>query len=128
VVVTNQQGIGKKLMSDDDLNIVHQHMSTFIEKMGGKIDKIYYCPELQEKNHQDRKPNQGMAHKAKKDFPEIDFNKSLMVGDSLTDIQFGASLGMKTVFVYGMGNIKDETVVEADFLVSDLAELARRLK
>lgn len=128
VVVTNQQGIGKQLMNEDDLEHVHDHMLGMIQKKGGKIDKIYYCPELHSNNHIDRKPNTGMAIKAKKDFPEIDFEKSIMVGDSLTDIQFGESMGMKTVFVSGQSNIKDDILSRADYIVSDLKQLANRLK
>ena len=98
-IVTNQQGIGKGLMSLSDLEIVHAYMLNEIEKAGGKIDQVFFCPELNDTNHPDRKPQIGMALKAKSEFPEIDFSKSIMVGDSISDMEFGKNAGMKTVFI-----------------------------
>jgi len=74
-------------------------MDSEIENKGGKIDKIYFAPQLAIENSEMRKPKTGMALQAKKDFTEIDFNKSIIVGDSLTDMEFGKELGMKTVFI-----------------------------
>jgi len=99
VVVTNQQGVGKGLMTETQLVQIHRHMQAQIEQAGGRIDAIYYCPELAEDNPECRKPNTGMAHQAQADFPEIDFEKSIMVGDSATDMEFAFRLGMKTVFI-----------------------------
>lgn len=98
-IVTNQQGIGKGLMTLEDLEIVHAYMLDEIEKNGGKIDRVFFCPELNESNHPDRKPQIGMALKAKNEYPEIDFSKSIMVGDSISDMEFGKNAGMKTVFI-----------------------------
>ena len=98
-IVTNQQGIGKGLMTVDDLHLVHQYLVKEIESVGGRIDQIYFCPELAEANHPDRKPEIGMALKAKNDFPEINFSKSIMVGDSISDMEFGLNAGMKNVFI-----------------------------
>lgn len=97
VVVTNQQGIGKKLMSHDDLHSVHAHMLRNIELYGGRIDNVYYCPYLATEDPLCRKPNPGMALQAKDDFPDILFEESIMIGDSPSDIGFGNQLGMKTI-------------------------------
>ncbi len=99
IIVSNQQGVGKGLMTEDDLKEIHSKMITEIEEAGGCIDAIYYCPELKENNPECRKPMPGMALQAQKDFPEIDFDKSIMVGDSPSDMEFGIHLGMVTVFV-----------------------------
>ena len=98
VIVSNQQGIGKGLMTEKDLDHIHSMMVHEIEEAGGRIDAIYHCPELKEKNPECRKPKPGMALQAQKDFPEIDFEKSVMIGDSESDIEFGKRLGMLTVF------------------------------
>ncbi len=98
-VVTNQQGIGKGLMTPHDLELIHKHMQSQIEDAGGKIDQIYACPFLKEAHSFLRKPQVGMGLQAKKDFPEINFKKSIMVGDSISDMEFGKRLGMKTVFI-----------------------------
>jgi D-glycero-alpha-D-manno-heptose 1-phosphate guanylyltransferase len=99
VVVTNQQCIGKGIIDEDKLNSIHDFMLTEIKKQGGKIDEIYFAPQLATENSEMRKPKTGMAKQAKEDFDEIDFNKSIIVGDSLTDMEFGQNMGMKTVFI-----------------------------
>ena len=98
VMVTNQKGVGKGLMTVDDLDGIHANMLASIEEANGRIDKIYYCAELDDNAHH-RKPNPGMAHQAKKDFPHIDFSKSIMVGNKLSDMNFGRNANIATVFV-----------------------------
>lgn len=99
VIVTNQQGIGKNLYSEENLNEVHQFMVTKIKEAGGTIDAIYFCPSLEIENPICRKPNVGMGLQAQRDFPDIDFKQSVMIGDSMSDMQFGRNLGMFTVWI-----------------------------
>lgn len=99
VVVTNQQGIGKGLYRTEDLELIHKNMLYEIEYMGGRIDKVYFSPYLNSENHPTRKPGIGMALAAKKDYPLIDFNKSIIVGDSMSDMEFGRNAGMKTAYI-----------------------------
>ena len=101
IIVTNQQGIGKGLMTDKDLNSIHKKMENTILKAGGRIDGIYYCPDLKTVKNNCRKPNPAMALQAQKDFPGIDFQQSIIVGDSISDIVFGQQLKMYTVFIQG---------------------------
>ena len=98
-IVTNQQGIGKKILTEDDLQNIHDFMLSEIKNANGRIDKIYYCPALPEENSFFRKPMPGMALKAKKEFPEINFMNSVMVGDTLNDMKFGKNLKMITVYI-----------------------------
>ncbi len=85
-------------MSIADLDAVHQKMLTAIENKGGKIDAIFYATSI---NNDDliRKPNPGMALKAKEQFPEIDFSRSIMIGNNISDMQFGRNAGMYTIFL-----------------------------
>lgn len=99
IIVTNQQGIGKQWMTENDLQDIHNNMLKTIQKAGGKIDKIYYSPHLRSENSNYRKPEIGMALHAKNDYPDIDFSKSVMLGDSYHDMEFGKKAGMKTVFL-----------------------------
>ena len=99
VVVTNQQGVGRKLMTEKTLHEIHEYMKTEVEKAGGRIDAVYFCPDLGHSNSLYRKPNIGMGLLAKKQFPNIRFKQSVMVGDSISDMEFGKKLGMKTVFI-----------------------------
>jgi D-glycero-D-manno-heptose 1,7-bisphosphate phosphatase len=99
VVVSNQQGIGKGLMTEATINTIHTKMLESIRKAGGRIDKVYFCPHLKESGSFMRKPNIGMGLLARKDFPDIHFSRSVIVGDSLSDMRFGKRLGMLTVFI-----------------------------
>ena len=99
VIVTNQQGISKLLMTEDDLHKVHQHLLQEVQNFGGRIDAIYHAPQLAEENSIMRKPNIGMALQAKEEFPSIDFKKSIMVGDSISDMEFAKNANMFGVFI-----------------------------
>lgn len=98
IVITNQRGVGRGLMSQRDLEAIHTKMLKGIEDAGGRIDKIYFATGIDNKDFM-RKPNPGMALQAKKDFPEIDFSKSVMVGNNITDMEFARNAGMRTVYL-----------------------------
>ena len=99
IVVTNQQGVGKGLMTEDDVKEVHDFMINEVENHDGKIDKVYFCPQLKSVPDNYRKPSPKMAYMAKEDFPEIDLSKSIMIGDMNSDVEFGKNAGMMTVFI-----------------------------
>lgn len=99
IVVTNQQGVAKGLMTADDLEQLHHMMLTKIQEAGGRIDGIYACVEHERKQPYCRKPNPGMAWQAKAAFPALDFKSSIMVGDSVSDLVFGQQLNMRTVLL-----------------------------
>jgi len=120
IIVSNQQGIGKGLMTEADLAVIHGQMIKAIKEKGGRIDKIYFCPDLEIENSRFRKPATGMAGKAKEDFPDIDFSRSVMVGDSIIDIQFGKAVGMVTVFI----NTKKNDIIEPDYTFANLLEFS----
>lgn len=99
IIVTNQQGVGKGLMTLQDVDTVHQFMTKEIEAQKGRIDAIYVCPQLKSDPDNFRKPSPRMAYMAQHDFPEIDFDKSIMIGDSNSDIEFGKNAGMYTILI-----------------------------
>ena len=96
MIVTNQQGIGKGLMTEADLTAVHAKLQ---EALGDTVDRIYHCPELESAHSFRRKPNIGMALQARRDYPGLRLKESVMVGDSMTDMLFGRRAGMQTVLV-----------------------------
>lgn len=123
IVITNQQGIAKGLMTEAQLYDVHTFMLSELEKMQVKIDAIYFASNLKGTEPDYRKPNPFMGRKAKEDFPSILFEESLMVGDTDTDIQFGKNLGTKTALVRS----EEKTSEKADFEVTNLLELYYKL-
>ena len=93
VVVTNQRGIAKGLYTEEDLKEIHRRMSEEIERSGGRIDAIYYCPHDIHENCNCRKPKPGMILKAAEELG-IDLTSSYLIGDSITDIQCGKEAGV----------------------------------
>src|SRR6186713_1561610 len=77
VVVTNQRGVGRGLMTTETLREIHGDMEEGIEAAGGRIDRVYACTAISDDDH-NRKPNIGMAMQAREDFPHIDFHRSVM--------------------------------------------------
>ncbi|HEX5151661.1 MAG TPA: HAD-IIIA family hydrolase [Parafilimonas sp.] len=98
LIVSNQRGVSKGVMSLEDLHDVHAYMLEELSRQKGHIDKIYFCIDMNS-DSPNRKPNPGMALQAKKDFPQIDFSKSIMVGNKLSDMQFARNAGMYAVFI-----------------------------
>lgn len=98
VIVTNQRGVGRGIMTMESLKDISQKMTREISEAGGRIDRIYSCTAVSDADH-NRKPNNGMGLQAKEDFPMIDFKQSVIVGNSLSDMEFGKRLAMRTVFL-----------------------------
>lgn len=124
IVVTNQQGIGKGLMDESDLQRVHAHLLRELTEAGGRIDAIYHCPDLASRTPNCRKPAPVMALRAKRDFPQIDFRRAVMVGDSLSDMEFGQRLGMRCVLVEGKGEDISRLEKKPDLICGSLEEWA----
>lgn len=119
IVVTNQQCIGKKILTLDELKEIHTYVLNLLELNGGRLDAIYYAPDLAGEGNTLRKPNNGMAWLAKEEFPEIDFTKSLMIGDSNSDMEFGKSLAMTTILFDPQKNQNPK----ADFVITGWKEI-----
>lgn len=127
IVITNQRGIGKGITRMEDVKLIHKNMSAEIGKACGRIDAVYFCPDLDEASP-DRKPNTGMGLKAVQDFPDIDFSKTIMVGNTISDMQFGRNLGIKTVFLPTTRPEVDITDSRIDAVYDSLFSFARALQ
>ncbi|MSQ38033.1 MAG: HAD-IIIA family hydrolase [Chitinophagaceae bacterium] len=98
VITTNQKGVGRGIMTEESLQTIHHNMVSEIEKVGGRIDHIFYCIDV-DNDSINRKPQPGMALQAKEQFTSIDFTKSIMVGNRTSDMEFGRNAGLHTVFL-----------------------------
>jgi len=124
ILVTNQQGIGKGLMNDDELNEVHEYMQEEIRKTGARpFDDIYYCGEMDIHNPWRRKPNPGMFEEAIKKW-DIDVDKSYMIGDMITDAIVSKKVGLKSILL----NTLIKNVDEADYEVDSHYEIMEIIK
>lgn len=129
VVVTNQSGVARGYLTEDELASVHQRMQELLQGTGSGVDAIYYCPYLTgpdavveeyRKDSDLRKPRPGMLQRAATDM-NLDLAASWMIGDSERDIQAGKAVGCKTVFI-GNGNLETETL--PDFTAASFAKAA----
>ena len=100
VVVTNQRGIALGLYTAADVEHIHSQLRVLLAKSGAHIDGFYFCPH-DKKECDCRKPLPGLFEQAKAQFPEIEAAASIMIGDSLSDIEFGRNVGMQTIFIEG---------------------------
>ncbi len=129
VVVTNQAGIGKGLMTEAELADVHRKMTGIIQQAGARLDAIYHCPHRSDAGCDCRKPGTGMALRAKVDFPDIDFANSWIVGDSISDMELGLRLGMKTVLIHGKQEESERLAgLPLDFRFDSLLDFVRDLQ
>ncbi len=125
IMITNQRGVAKGLTRLEDMNIIHQSMLEEIKNSGGRIDKIYVCTEMESPN---RKPNPGMGLAALKDFPEIDLSRSIMIGNTLSDMKFGRNLGVKiNIFLPTTHKEVPHDHEDIDLVFIDLISMAKAL-
>ncbi|MBX3390540.1 MAG: HAD-IIIA family hydrolase [Phycisphaeraceae bacterium] len=127
IVVTNQRGIELGLLTETDLARVHERMAELLAPFGVRIDAIYFsapakCPRT--------KPEAGMLFDAQRDFPGIEFARSVMIGDAIRDIQAGEKAGCRTVLIasgdHGAEVLQEaeEKGVRADLVVRSIGDAA----
>lgn len=122
VIVSNQEGIEKGLMSYEDLKEITYKMARAIHEAGGRVLKAYYCPHDPEIPCLCRKPSPAMLKLAAEEL-EIDLSKSWMVGDNPTDILAGKAAGCRTIHIpLNFCPEQDKTCEETDYVAEDLLD------
>jgi len=126
-IVTNQRGVGKGVTKLEDLNVIHKNMVDEIIEAGGRIDKLYFAIDL-ENDSPNRKPNPGMGLQAKADFPDIDFSKSIMIGNTISDMKFGRNIGTAiNIFLPTTRKDVDKKDSNIDLVFESLISVAKAL-
>ena len=98
VLITNQRGVARGLMSADQLDQVHARLAQELRREGAHLDAVYVCPHPAD-SCVCRKPGPGLIHQALREDPAIRLEEAVVVGDADTDIQLGLGLGIRTVRV-----------------------------
>jgi D-glycero-D-manno-heptose 1,7-bisphosphate phosphatase len=98
IVVSNQRGIALGLYSAADVHAIQTELQKTLDAHSARIDAFYFCPHDRQQCDC-RKPLPGMFEQARRDFPDISAQTSIMIGDGLPDIEFGRRLGMRTAFI-----------------------------
>ena len=98
IVVSNQRGIARGIYTAADVEAIHAEFQRQLEQADAHIDAYFICPH-EEGTCNCRKPLPGLFEQAVARFPEITAETSVMIGDSLSDMEFGRRLGMATIFI-----------------------------
>ncbi len=106
IVVTNQSAIGRKLITNNDVDNIHNYIQKFLKKYNAKIDAFYYCPHHPIDNCDCRKPKPGLLVKAAHDF-SVDLKNSWMIGDHDRDIESGINAGCKSIKITPENTLDD---------------------
>jgi len=109
IVITNQSGVARGLVSLDELELIHKYINKSLRKHGAIIDAFYFCPHYPSAkiaryavNCDCRKPRAGMFYQAAKDH-KVDLSNSVMVGDKSIDIAAGVNAGCETYQISNSG-------------------------
>ena len=131
VVATNQSGLARKYFDYDQLSEIHQLLCSIVEKAGGVIDGIFYCPHHPNEGCSCRKPGTGLLQQIEKEFA-CKLQGCYFVGDSLQDIEAARAFDCNPILVRtGKGLITEQLLNESnDFSVptdDDLAAAVSRI-
>jgi D-glycero-D-manno-heptose 1,7-bisphosphate phosphatase len=131
IVITNQSGIARGLLTERFLAEVHGQMNMELEKAGARVDAIYHCP-----HHPNlgvppfrldcdcRKPKPGLLRRAAADF-QLDLSASVVIGDRFRDVETAQAVGAKGVLVltgYGQKELETQSAVQPDHVAENLLE------
>ncbi len=132
IVITNQSMIGRGMASLADLFGIFRKMNQGVEKAGGRIRDIFFCPHAPDQGCSCRKPLPGMLFAAAGLY-DIDLASSCMIGDSAKDIVTGKGGGCRTTGLVLTGNGKSALAELAaenqspDYVAADLWDMACQL-
>jgi D-glycero-D-manno-heptose 1,7-bisphosphate phosphatase len=98
IVVSNQRGIALGLYTSADVEAIHTAFQNELKAHGAHVDAFYFCPH-DKRQCNCRKPLPGLFEQAMEKFPSISAETGLMIGDSLSDVEFGRRLGMLTALI-----------------------------
>lgn len=129
IVVTNQRGVALGLYTEADIEATHFALRQHLAAHHAHIDAFYYCPH--DKNRCDcRKPGTGMFEQAFRDFPDASAANSIVIGDSLSDIEAARTLHMPAIFIEGDPEVQKSGAEKAeqlaDAVAASLAEAVRQ--
>jgi len=115
IVVSNQRGIARGFYTAEDVHCIHSALQDWLQSEGAHIDAFFFCPHDKQQCNC-RKPLPGLFDQARARFPDIAPESSMMIGDSLSDIQFGHCLGMRTIFLDGDPQLQKPDAISARHL------------
>jgi D-glycero-D-manno-heptose 1,7-bisphosphate phosphatase len=123
IVVTNQRCVAKGLITQAELEAMHERMRDELARVGSTLDAVYYCPHELEPACTCRKPRPGLLLEAARAH-NLDLPISWMIGDSDIDVEAGRSAGCNTVRLLGSGESESG---KPDLVAQSLLDAARKI-
>jgi heptosyltransferase II len=129
ILVTNQSGVARGLLSRDDLAAVHAKLNRILDGAGASLEAIYFCPHHPDDGCDCRKPNPGMIDQAVRE-RRVDLERAYLIGDHVRDIELAKRIGARSVLVT-TGAVRPqeserlkETGLAPDWTASSMTEAA----
>ena len=127
IVITNQSVINRNMVTREGLEYIHNMMKAAVRDQGGEITDIFFCPHIPEDQCDCRKPQPGLIYQARRKYG-IDIENTVMVGDSVKDIECARNAGCRHAVLVQTGNgpaaqkaLKAKNILP-DYVARDLLE------
>lgn len=134
IVITNQSGIARGLLTEEFLDEIHGQMNAELARADARVDAIYHCPHHANFGEPPfrldcdcRKPKPGLLRRAAADF-QLDLSASVVIGDRLRDVETAQAVGARGVLVltgYGREELETQSAVQPDHIAVNLLEAVR---
>ncbi|HTW44753.1 MAG TPA: HAD family hydrolase [Acidobacteriaceae bacterium] len=121
IVVTNQRGVALGLYTEDDVRLIHTELQRHLAAYSAHVDAFYFCPH-DNAQCSCRKPEIGLFEQAFRDFPDASRANSILIGDSISDIQAARRLAIPSIFIPGEPGSRKPGGVEAEAMAEAIAE------
>jgi len=118
ILVSNQDGLGTTSYPYEKYELVQSKLIRLLQGEGIEFEKVFICPHRKEDNCKCRKPKIGLVEEFVKN-NELDYNRSYVIGDRATDIEFAKNLGCKSIF------LSDKQASEANFVTKSFLEACK---
>jgi D-glycero-D-manno-heptose 1,7-bisphosphate phosphatase len=128
VVASNQSGLARGLFGPDELLAMHRKMNALLERLGGRIEAIFFCPHGPQEDCDCRKPKPGLLEQIAERY-QVSLHGVPVVGDSLRDLAAALAVGAAPVLVRtgkGRRTLRTQEVPEGTPIYDDLAQFVER--
>jgi len=127
VIITNQSGIKRGILTERELEMVHKKLKILLLKEGIAINGIYFSPDLPEEKSITRKPQTGLLEKAENEL-KLQLRGSYCIGDKKEDVEMGKKKGLRTILVMTGYGEESKRKVKPDYVAEDLLDAALWIK
>jgi len=106
VVLSNQSGLARGLITQDQLEAIHQRLRELLAEDGARLDGVFVCPHHPDEGCACRKPAPGLVHRAQRELG-VSPDNAIVIGDKASDVELARNVGALAVFVRS-GNVPEE--------------------